>query len=53
MRKLQTSYEKFHFFWRWRQIKKKNNNILSFKNKAYNKAADQIENLSINIEITL
>jgi DNA polymerase (family X) len=28
----------------------KNNNI-SFKNKAYNKAADQIENLSINIEI--
>ena len=29
----------------------KNNNILSFKNKAYNKAADQIENLSINIEI--
>ncbi len=29
----------------------KNNNILSFKNKAYNKAAEQIENLSINIEI--
>jgi DNA polymerase (family 10) len=29
----------------------KNNNKLSFKNKAYNKAADQIENLSINIEI--
>ncbi len=29
----------------------KNNNILSFKNKAYSKAADQIENLSINIEI--
>jgi DNA polymerase (family X) len=29
----------------------KNNNISSFKNKAYNKAADKIENLSINIEI--
>lgn len=29
----------------------KDNKILSFKNKAYNRAADQIENLSTNIEI--
>jgi DNA polymerase (family 10) len=28
----------------------KHNNAINFKNRAYNKAADQIENLSINIE---
>ncbi len=28
----------------------KNNNFLNFKNRSYNRAADQIENLSINIE---
>ena len=30
---------------------KKYNNILNFRNRAYNKAADQIENLSNNIEL--
>src|ERR1700712_5403857 len=30
---------------------KKYNNILNFRNRAYNKAADQIDNLSNNIEI--
>ncbi len=30
---------------------KKHNNILNFRNRAYNKAADQIENLSNNIEL--